>query len=59
MVFTMLLPWTPKAHAIRTIVASAAVAASCSPANLERPYTDCGFGVSHSSYGVDFVPSNT
>ena len=30
-----------------------------SPASFDAPYTESGFGVSHSSYGVAFSPSNT
>ena len=32
---------------------------SISPPSFVRPYTDCGFGRSHSRYGESLVPSNT
>ena len=59
-VFTMLLPYRPHTHEMRTMLnESATRATSCSPAHFERPYTDVGFGTSHSSYGEGLVPSNT
>ena len=43
---TMLAPWRPHSHEVRTTVAASP--ASCSPASLLAPYTDRGSGRSHS-----------
>ena len=58
-VLTMLAPCSPQTQESRTIVDPGRSRASSSPASFERPYTDWGFGGSHSTYGPSFVPSNT
>ena len=47
----------PKSQELRTIQASSPAAPS--PWNFVRPYADCGFGASDSTYGSRFIPSKT
>ena len=47
----------PKSHEERTIQASPPAAAS--PCSFDRPYADCGFGPSDSTYGSRLRPSKT
>src|SRR5207248_7510831 len=53
MVFTMLLPYSPHTHDVRTMVALVP-STSHSPPSLDRPYTETGLGASHSTYGSGF-----
>ena len=54
---TKLWPVQPKSHDERTIHAFSPAAAS--PCSFVRPYAECGFGASDSTYGSRFVPSKT
>ena len=59
-VLTMFAPCSPHTHEVRTTAADGpSDSASRSPISFERPYADCGFGSSHSTYGRSSVPSNT
>jgi hypothetical protein len=54
---TKLLLVQPNTHELRTIHASSPAAASA--CSFVRPYADCGFGASDSTYGSRFRPSKT